>query len=128
MESGDCWKHRPSRVESCRIVLHGNAEFEARRCTLSGNLSFEVPAGNKMFVTADADGKLVRTLEPLSAGGKASWGWEYQLCRDGRLRLRLRLWPGAIRRASNAVRSAVGGVAGRIATAGNGKGAQQQAS
>ena len=34
MESGDCWKHRPSRVESCRIVLHGNAEFEARRCTL----------------------------------------------------------------------------------------------
>lgn len=112
MEAGDYWRHRPTRTETCRIVLHGNAEFEARRCTLSGNVSFEVPNGHKMYVTADAEGKLVRTLEPLRS--KASWAWEYELRRDGRLGLRLRLWPGAIRRVGSAVKNAVGGVAGRI--------------
>lgn len=40
------------RKEAARIVLHGNAEFEASDVVLAGDCCFCVPDGHRMAVTA----------------------------------------------------------------------------
>ncbi|KAB2598354.1 hypothetical protein D8674_001274 [Pyrus ussuriensis x Pyrus communis] len=74
------WKHDVKRIEACKIILHGNAEFEATDVTLQGNRIFEVPNGYKMKITAGDSGFDSR-LEPIEQnmmdGG--SWHWEYRL-------------------------------------------------
>lgn len=46
------WKHRVTRKEACRILLHGEAEFEAADVELRGDVTYEVPDGFKMIVTS----------------------------------------------------------------------------
>ena len=36
------WRHRVARREAARIVLHGQAEFEASHVVLTGDQTFEV--------------------------------------------------------------------------------------
>jgi UTP---glucose-1-phosphate uridylyltransferase len=45
------WRHRLVRHEQCRVLLKGNAEFEARDCRVVGDALFEVPDGHRMVVT-----------------------------------------------------------------------------
>ncbi|MQL69230.1 hypothetical protein Taro_001480 [Colocasia esculenta] len=57
------WKHDVQRFEMLKIVLHGNAEFEATNITLQGNHLFEVPDGYKMCLLAcDSGSNAVQTL------------------------------------------------------------------
>lgn len=81
------WRHRLARKESCRVVLHGSAEFEATDVELTGDLVFEVPDGFKMSVTAGADGRPLTSLEPIDG---PSWRWEY-VQEPGSLRVKLEL-------------------------------------
>jgi hypothetical protein len=46
------WKHKVTRKEACRVLLHGEAEFEAADVELCGNVTYEVPDGYKMIVTS----------------------------------------------------------------------------
>lgn len=46
------WKHKVTRKEACRILLHGEAEFEAADVELRGDVTYEVPDGYKMTVTS----------------------------------------------------------------------------
>ncbi|KAL6609811.1 hypothetical protein ACP70R_039780 [Stipagrostis hirtigluma subsp. patula] len=52
------WKHDVERSESVKIILHGNAEFEAKDVVLKGNHTFEVPDGHRMRIIQD------RAVEP----------------------------------------------------------------
>lgn len=74
------WGHRVARKESCQIVLHGNAEFEALDCALKGNCFFEVPDGHRLRVTSGPDGLLVQEMELLAAS--PSWYWRCSLTDD----------------------------------------------
>ncbi|KAG8085859.1 hypothetical protein GUJ93_ZPchr0010g10262, partial [Zizania palustris] len=49
------WKHDVDRSESVKIILHGNAEFEAKDVVLKGNHIFEVPSGHKMCIIDDGE-------------------------------------------------------------------------
>ena len=51
------WKHALARWESMRVVLHGDAEFEARDVTIRGEQLFEVPAGHRMRVYSGPHGE-----------------------------------------------------------------------
>lgn len=44
------WKRKVPRSQSCRIVLRGRSEFEARGVEISGDAVFEVPDGQRMEV------------------------------------------------------------------------------
>ncbi|KAK9823989.1 hypothetical protein WJX72_006832 [[Myrmecia] bisecta] len=78
------WQHKVQRHETCSIVLHGQAEFEASRVILEGNLHFEVPDGFRMVVTADG-GRLQTSLLPI--GGQPSWEWRYKMGSQGDIKL-----------------------------------------
>ncbi|XP_078435521.1 UDP-glucose pyrophosphorylase 3 [Wolffia australiana] len=83
------WKNDVQRVESARIVLHGNAEFEAADVTIHGSHVFEVPDGFKMRLGPCTSG-FKATLHPLGEEGtnRGSWFWKYNL--DGaRIRLEI---------------------------------------
>ena len=62
------------------------AEFEARDVTLAGDLSFEVPDGHRLLVTAGADGALLTQLQPLAT---PSWQWQYSMTPGGEVQLQL---------------------------------------
>ena len=51
------WKHALKRWESARVVLHGDAEFEARDVSIGGEQVFEVPAGHRMRVYRGPQGE-----------------------------------------------------------------------
>ncbi|CAN6350728.1 unnamed protein product [Urochloa humidicola] len=53
------WKHDVERLESVKIILHGNAEFEAKDVVLKGNHVFEVPDGQRMCIVQDRAGFIV---------------------------------------------------------------------
>ncbi|KAL4457941.1 hypothetical protein ABPG75_012806 [Micractinium tetrahymenae] len=80
------WRHSLVRREACTILLHGMSEFEARDVTLPGDLTFEVPDGCRMRVTAGPDGELRTRLEPLLG---PSWRWDYSLSPAGEVALQL---------------------------------------
>ena len=82
------WQHSVARHESCRVTLHGHAEFEARDVTLRGDLDYVVPDGMRMLVTPGAGGGAppVAQLLPLA---HPSWGWRYDLTPSGAVRLEL---------------------------------------
>jgi hypothetical protein len=73
------WRHRVMRHEACRVLLHGASEFEAWNVTLGGELTFEVPDGHRMRVTAGGDGRPHVELERMGEGAGPSWRWEYGL-------------------------------------------------
>ena len=80
-----------TRKEALRITLHGQAEFEARDVTLAGDLSFDVPDGWRMTVTASPAGSGWQTsMEPLTGSGRQpSWQWRYSQRPDGSIHLRM---------------------------------------
>ncbi|KAF9596503.1 hypothetical protein IFM89_012234 [Coptis chinensis] len=74
------WKHDVQRVEAVKVVLHGNAEFEATDVVLQGNHVFVVPNGHKMLITAgnpDMSIKVNALEQHMMDSG--SWFWKYKL-------------------------------------------------
>ncbi|KAF8719511.1 hypothetical protein HU200_024236 [Digitaria exilis] len=75
------WKHDVERSESVKIILHGNAEFEAKDVVLKGNHVFEVPDGQRMSIFQDRAGLqgFVVKLEPISEElmDSGTWHWKY---------------------------------------------------
>uniref|UniRef100_A0A7N0RJU5 UGP3-like C-terminal hexapeptide repeats domain-containing protein n=1 Tax=Kalanchoe fedtschenkoi TaxID=63787 RepID=A0A7N0RJU5_KALFE len=74
------WKHDVQRVEELRIILHGNAEFEAANVTLQGSHVFEVPNGYKLKITQGNQG-IVSQLHPIDNKmmDMGSWFWRYRI-------------------------------------------------
>lgn len=74
------WKHDVQHIEACKVVLHGNAEFEATDVILQGNHIFEVPNSYKMKITQGDSGLVVR-LDPIEQNmmDSGSWYWEYSI-------------------------------------------------
>lgn len=68
------WRHRVERKECCRVLLHGNAEFDAADVELSGDLTFEVPEGHRMVVRAGFT-ELIKLESP-------TWRWRYEIESD----------------------------------------------
>lgn len=83
------WRHQVVRRQSARIVVHGNAEFEACDVMLSGDCSFSVPEGHRMLVSQGVDGGLAVTLG-LLPDGQPTWGHSYDMAADGRICVSLR--------------------------------------
>ncbi|XP_068669032.1 UTP--glucose-1-phosphate uridylyltransferase 3, chloroplastic-like [Aristolochia californica] len=74
------WKHELKRHETCKVILHGNAEFEATNVMLQGSHLFEVPDGHKLQVTQGSSGlevKLGSIKKDMMDCG--SWFWKYKL-------------------------------------------------
>lgn len=72
------WKHDVERSESVKIILHGNAEFEAKDVVLKGNHVFEVPDGHRMCIIQDRAGFVVKLdliRDELMDSG--TWHWKY---------------------------------------------------
>ncbi|XP_073009831.1 UTP--glucose-1-phosphate uridylyltransferase 3, chloroplastic [Typha latifolia] len=74
------WKHDVERIETLKIILHGNAEFEATDVVLQGTHEFEVPNGYRMSVIQDCAGFVVK-LDPISDElmDSGSWFWKYNV-------------------------------------------------
>ncbi|KAK0592486.1 hypothetical protein LWI29_020045 [Acer saccharum] len=74
------WKHDVKRLEAFKVILHGNAEFEASNVTLQGNHVFEVPDGHKLKITSGNSGLSVQ-LDPieLSMMDTGSWYWKFNI-------------------------------------------------
>ncbi|TVU19759.1 hypothetical protein EJB05_35930, partial [Eragrostis curvula] len=72
------WKHDVERSESVKIILHGNAEFEAKDVVLKGNHIFEVPDGHRMRIIQDKAGFDIK-LDPISVEmmDSGTWYWKY---------------------------------------------------
>ncbi|XP_010536381.1 PREDICTED: UTP--glucose-1-phosphate uridylyltransferase 3, chloroplastic-like [Tarenaya hassleriana] len=75
------WKHHVHRLETCKIVLHGNAEFEASNVTIQGDQVFEVPDGHRLKITPANSGGVDMKLEPIKEElmSSGTWGWKYKL-------------------------------------------------
>jgi hypothetical protein len=94
--ASQAWSRRLVRREAAAITLHGQSEFEAAGVVLSGDLSFVVPHGYRLTVTADGaspDG-LRRTLTRLprsGCGGRApTWEWAAAWGEGGAVRLEMK--------------------------------------
>ncbi|KAJ8764174.1 hypothetical protein K2173_005094 [Erythroxylum novogranatense] len=74
------WKHDVQRFEALKIILNGNAEFEAENVTIEGNHNFEVPDGYKMKITSGESGLKVQLnqIEPIMMDS-GSWYWNYKI-------------------------------------------------
>ncbi|KAJ6720605.1 UTP--GLUCOSE-1-PHOSPHATE URIDYLYLTRANSFERASE 3 CHLOROPLASTIC [Salix viminalis] len=74
------WKHDVQRFEALKVILHGNAEFEADNVTIQGNQIFEIPDGYKMKITSGDSGLQVQ-LNPLEPKimDSGSWHWNYKI-------------------------------------------------
>nr|AAT47007.1 unknown protein [Oryza sativa Japonica Group] len=72
------WKHDVERSESVKIILHENAEFEAKDVVLKGNHIFEVPTGHRMRIVQDGP-EFVAKLDPISKEmmDSGTWYWKY---------------------------------------------------
>jgi hypothetical protein len=69
------WKNQILRHEALKIVLHGNAEFEASDMTISGSHDIDVPDGHRM-VAYENQGELSFRLEKIN---QPTWYWNYSL-------------------------------------------------
>lgn len=74
------WKHDVYRRESLKIVLHGNAEFEATDVLIKGNHTFEVPNGYKLKITSGNSGLAIEcnSIEEQFVD-TGSWFWNYKI-------------------------------------------------
>ncbi|XP_010554677.1 PREDICTED: UTP--glucose-1-phosphate uridylyltransferase 3, chloroplastic [Tarenaya hassleriana] len=79
-EANVYWKHEVCRLETCKIVLHGNAEFEAVNVTIQGGHVFEVPDSHRLKITPGNSGLNI-DLEPIKQElmETGTWYWKYQL-------------------------------------------------
>jgi hypothetical protein len=66
------WRHRVNRKECCKVLLHGNAEFDAADVELSGDVTFEVADGHRMVVRPGS-----MELIELDGQSTPSWTWRY---------------------------------------------------
>ncbi|KAF3494442.1 hypothetical protein DY000_02056348 [Brassica cretica] len=75
------WRNDVNRLETCKIILHGNAEFEASNVTIEGNHVFEVPDGHRLKITQGRSPGLSINLEAIEAEvmETGSWYWNYKL-------------------------------------------------
>ncbi|KAL3652255.1 UTP--glucose-1-phosphate uridylyltransferase 3, chloroplastic [Castilleja foliolosa] len=80
--SGDnlYWKHDVQRFEALKVILHGNAEFEAKDVVIQGDYVFDVPDGHKMLVTSGNSGLDVQ-LKPIEEDltDSGTWFWNYKI-------------------------------------------------
>ncbi|CAM8895571.1 unnamed protein product [Rhodiola kirilowii] len=83
------WKHDVKREEELRVILHGNAEFEATNVTLQGDHIYEVPDGYKLRITQGNQG-IVSQFDPIDSNimETGSWFWRYKI-KDKRIVLEL---------------------------------------
>ncbi|KAI4306479.1 hypothetical protein L6164_029753 [Bauhinia variegata] len=74
------WKHDVHRSEALKIILHGNAEFEATDVVLQGNHVFEVPDGYKLKIMPGSTGLAIQK-DPIeqSMMDSGSWYWNYKI-------------------------------------------------
>ncbi|KMS99348.1 hypothetical protein BVRB_2g045760 [Beta vulgaris subsp. vulgaris] len=74
------WRHEVHRNECLKVMLHGNAEFEAIDVTLEGNHVFEVPDGHRLKITSTNSG-ISKQLGPIEDSKKdsGSWYWKYKM-------------------------------------------------
>ncbi|GAB2216460.1 hypothetical protein Droror1_Dr00024233 [Drosera rotundifolia] len=74
------WKHDFERHEVLKVILHGNAEFEAIDVTIEGSHIFEVPDGYKLLITSGKAG-LSTHLHAIedSKMDSGSWSWKYAI-------------------------------------------------
>lgn len=72
------WQHKVHRFESVKVVLNGNAEFEAFDVVLEGDHIFEVPEGHCLRVTNGNTGICCR-MQPIvgEMETQGSWYWKY---------------------------------------------------
>lgn len=75
------------RHQSCEVIVHGRAEFEATNVTLKGSQRFEVPDGFKMTVTTGAAGSVKTSLQVLM--DEPSWQWKYSMADQGNIKLQM---------------------------------------
>lgn len=75
------------RHQSCEVIVHGRAEFEATNVTLKGSQRFEVPDGFKMIVTTGAAGSVKTSLQVLT--DEPSWQWKYTMADQGNIKLQM---------------------------------------
>ncbi|OMO50056.1 hypothetical protein CCACVL1_30665 [Corchorus capsularis] len=74
------WKHDVRRFEALKVILHGNAEFEADNVTIQGNHVFEVPDGYRMRITSGDPGLAVQLdTIPQNLMDSGSWFWKYNI-------------------------------------------------
>jgi hypothetical protein len=100
------------------VRLRGNAEFDARDVTLSGDVMYDVPAGWRLSLRPDTDERGGESLGAVreewtdlsAAGGGPTWRWAYDVGDGGRVGLRLeeRLDVGAHGDSREAAEAAVG--------------------
>ncbi|XP_040999798.1 UTP--glucose-1-phosphate uridylyltransferase 3, chloroplastic isoform X1 [Juglans microcarpa x Juglans regia] len=78
--NNEYWKHDVQRLETFKVTLYGNAEFEATDVVLEGNHVFEVPNGYKMKIEPGRPGLSVQ-LDPIepSIMDSGSWFWNYKI-------------------------------------------------
>ncbi|ERN08982.1 UTP--glucose-1-phosphate uridylyltransferase 3, chloroplastic isoform X1 [Amborella trichopoda] len=83
------WKHEVQRFECLKVVLHGNAELEAKDVTIEGNHTFEVPNGYRLQITGGNAGLSCKMIpiqtEMMDTG---SWFWKYGL-KDSHIHLEM---------------------------------------
>ncbi|GFQ07401.1 hypothetical protein PHJA_002884200 [Phtheirospermum japonicum] len=74
------WKHDVRRFEALKVILHGNAEFEAKNVVIQGDYVFDVPDGHKMHVTSGNSGLDVQ-LKPIEEDlmDSGTWFWNYKI-------------------------------------------------
>ncbi|XP_057847616.2 UTP--glucose-1-phosphate uridylyltransferase 3, chloroplastic isoform X2 [Cryptomeria japonica] len=74
------WQQKVHRLETVKIVLHGNAEFDACDVVLEGDHFFEVPDGHRLQITS-GDSGLSSTMKPIidEMSICGSWYWKYTL-------------------------------------------------
>ncbi|KGN45802.2 UTP--glucose-1-phosphate uridylyltransferase 3, chloroplastic [Cucumis sativus] len=74
------WKLEVQRHEGCKIILHGNAEFEATGVVLQGNHVFEVPDGYKLKISPGTSGFEAQLDQiELDKQDTGSWYWNYKI-------------------------------------------------
>ncbi|CAI5474612.1 unnamed protein product [Closterium sp. Yama58-4] len=82
------WQHKVQRKEALRVVLRGDAEFEARDVAIVGDHVFDVPEGHRMVVSASETGIMQTRLEKLPRR-RPTWEWQYSVGDHGSLQLTL---------------------------------------
>ncbi|KAI4372911.1 hypothetical protein MLD38_011092 [Melastoma candidum] len=74
------WKNQIQRLGSLKVILHGNAEFEATDVTIQGNHVFKVPDHHRMKITPGISGFSIQLeLLPENLVETGSWYWKYKL-------------------------------------------------
>jgi len=78
------WSASLTRLETCEIVLHGDAEFDARGVVLEGNKKYVVPRGKALELRPGPKGErdVVERWRDLGTEGP-SWRWRYALAEGG---------------------------------------------